>query len=419
MIAPPVHHTGTADARLAGVSAPFSLVGLMRCLTLSLPALLCIVSCVPTQQAQPVPPGEDQRRLLLTEVADELVIPTLTAGVESASVLVQRTDAWRAAPTDVNARAAAQDAWRAAMDVVQRLEVLQVGPAAAPTSFTGGRGLRDRIYAFPQANPCGVDQQVVRNELEAPDFAETRLVNVLGMGALEYLLFVDGDGNACPGSAAINRNGEWEAIPVDERRRRRAVYAQVVARDIQAQLSTLRASWSDGFAAALKGAGTAGSTFPSAQQALDEIYAALFYVELLVKDRKLAVPAGLHIDCVSDVCPDKTESPFSQTSHQHVVANLESLQRVFLGVTETGVGFDDLLRDAGHTDAADTMTTHLQAAIDAARAFDGSYESALAGDPASVRALHATIKVFTDDFKGTLPSLLGLRVPQEGAGDND
>jgi hypothetical protein len=29
------------------------------------------------------------------------------------------------------------------------------------------------------------------------------------------------------------------------------------------------------------------------------------------------------------------------------------------------------------------------------------------------------VKGFTDELKGTLPSLLGLRVPDEGAGDND
>jgi predicted lipoprotein len=87
--------------------------------------------------------------------------------------------------------------------------------------------------------------------------------------------------------------------------------------------------------------------------------------------------------------------------------------------SDDGAGFDDLLRDAGHAAAADTIATRLDEAIAAVDAFDGTLEDALVSDPERARALFAVVKAFTDELKGTLPSLLGLRVPDEGAGDND
>lgn len=382
-------------------------------------------ACVPT--AKP-PPGEEARQGFTAQLTDGHVLPHLAALSTASTTLVEAVAAWRATPSDENLTTA-QNQWRATMDIWQRLEVVHLGPAGQPTAFTGGLGLRDRIYAWPQFNACGVDQQVVRNEFGDDTFADSRLVNVLGLGTLEYLLFVSNDDNACPGSAAINRNGEWDAVAVDERHRRKAHYADVVARDVAFQVSLLEGAWRDGYAESLRTAGDEGSPFPSAQHALDEVYAALFYVELIAKDRKLAVPAGLHIDCDADVCPNLTESPFAAHSLANLRNNLAGVRAVFTGDVDasvasqaenaSGVGLADLLVDAGHTDAATTMTASLDAAIDATGSFSGTIEASLTQSPDQTRALHAALKAFTDDYKGTLPSLLGTRVPDEGAGDND
>lgn len=388
-------------------------------LALALAAASVVTGC----PQRPTPPaGEDERRVFLTRLVDETVLPHLERLETQAGTLVDTTAALEATGgSDDAARAAAREALTALQATWQELEVVQLGPAGSPATFTGGQGLRDGIHSWPQVSPCSADQQVVQNRMTEAGWAGTRLVNVLGLHTLEYLLFRPDTENACPAAASINADGTWAGIGDAEVIARRATYARVLADDVLAKVRALRGAWTGGFAESLKSAGE-GSTFTSAQQALDEVYAALFFAELKTKDRKLAVPAGLHVDCTAAVCPELTESPVARLSLQHIHHNLRGARLVFVGENDAGdngVGFDDLLASAGHDAAALDMVGKLDAAIAATTAFEGTIEEALTTGPQRVVDLHAAVKTFTDELKGTLPSLLGLRVPDEGAGDND
>jgi predicted lipoprotein len=416
-----------ALAPLAPIARPHALPRAVVRLAPVLAVVACAAACAPSTTT--VPPGEQARRAVLARVADAVVLPRLALLEERAGALVDATVALDdSGGADDVARSAAQDAFAAVHAVWQQLEVMHVGPAAAPVTFTGGAGLRDGIHSWPQVSPCGVDQQVALNAFLEPGWAAARLVNVVGLPALEVLLFRVDDGNACPAAASLNADGTWAALGAATVAARRATYARVVADDVLARVRALRAAWTGGFADSVRTAGLDGSPYPTAQQALDELYAALFVVELVTKDRKLAVPAGLHVDCAAAVCPELTESPWARLSLVHVGHNLRGVRAVLRGLdvdaaggdgSDDGAGFDDLLRDAGHAAAADAITGRLDEAIAAVDAFDGTLEDALVSDPGRARALFAVVKAFTDEVKGTLPSLLGLRVPDEGAGDND
>ena len=52
-------------------------------------------------------------------------------------------------------------------------------------------------------------------------------------------------------------------------------------------------------------------------------------------------------------------------------------------------------------------------------AIPGTMEEALANNPAAVVAAHTAVKAMTDDLKSRFVNVLNLRVPDEGAGDND
>jgi hypothetical protein len=418
--------------------------------------------------------GEDDRRAFFVHLADTTVLPLLQKLDEESEQLVVTTTAWASAQKNApvgsgdasslqTQRQAAQQALLALQDHWQQLEVLQLGPAGSPTMFTGGLGLREGIHAWPQVSRCGIDQQVVQGRMEEPGWAATRLVDVLGLFALESLLFRDDADNDCPAAASINADGTWAALGEHTVLARRATYARVAALDVRDKVVRLRAAWTEGFAQTLRTAGEKGSPFSTAQQALDEVYAALFFVELVTKDRKLAVPAGLHVDCAAAVCPERTESPFALASLRHIANNLRGARRVIAGTADrpmdvSGVeqnngtnrnvgegtgedgsedlaedgseelaevvgenhgGLDELLRRAGHAAAADDITRKLDLATDAVVGFSGTLEDALVTDRPRAVALYDTLKIFTDELKGTLPSLLGLRVPDEGAGDND
>jgi hypothetical protein len=84
-----------------------------------------------------------------------------------------------------------------------------------------------------------------------------------------------------------------------------------------------------------------------------------------------------------------------------------------------GVGFDDWLVARGAAELATEMKAEAEAALEAANALEGQLSALLVSNPESVRELHAMVKEVMDDLKTQFVSVLGLRVPEEGAGDND
>lgn len=377
-----------------------------------------LASCAP--QPSSSLSGEESRRALLAHFVDVTALPLLdTLEQQAGSLALAAAGLEASAGADSTARAAARTAFATLNVTWQQLEVMHLGPAGAPPTFSKGQSLRDGIHSWPSVSPCSVDQQVMQNRMAEAGWASSRLVNVVGLHALDYLLFDADVDNACPDAASINAEGTWTALGASEVTARRAVYARVLADDLLAKATALRRSWLDDFGRELTTAGDSGSSFATAQQALDQLYAALFFVELTTKDRKLAVPAGLHIDCPAAVCPQLTESPFSQLSLANIEHNLRGARLVYAGTGDDGVGFDDLLVGAGHDDVAGDMLQKLDTAIAATTAFTGTLEDALVTEPQRVIELHGLVKAFGDELKSTMPSLLGLRVPDEGAGDND
>lgn len=371
------------------------------------------------------PPPDFDRRALLTSYTDRVVLPALRQFATDAATLVNATDAAAAAGGSASSAEleAARAAWRTAMESWQIVELLQVGPAGSSTMVMGGQGLRDEIYSWPTVNPCRVDQETVSEDFTAADFFDRELVNTRGLDAIEYLLFDEGEDNACSSSVDINTSGSWLALVAsDQLPARRSSYAAGAARDVAKHAVELRDAWepsAGNFAGQLSRAGLSGSQFSSAQDAVNDVFAGLFYVELQVKDDKLAAPAGISPDCSSDVCPNLRESIWADASREHILMNLVAVEQVFLGRDAAGVGFDDFLRALGANDLAQRMGVNLSAAIAAVEAIQGTFGSALAADPDSIRDAHAALKLFTDDLKSQFVTVLNLEIPREGAGDND
>lgn len=390
----------------------------MKALVASLLALTTtLLACPPSGDDGPaVEAVVFDRTGLLTGVVDGWLTPQLAAFQTAATSLQTATATHASTPTPATL-AAAQDAWRAAMAQWQRLEIVQLGPLAAAGTRVGAQGMRDGVYSWPTTSACGVDQAVVKNEFPQAGWATTQLVNVLGLAAVEVALFSPDDDNACPGSATINTDGSWRALTTETVAARRASLAKVLADDLVAKATAIQTAMTT-YGADLKAAGKSGSSFSSAQAGVDDVFAALFYVELQVKDRKLGAPAGLTIDCPASACPELLESPLSATSKDHVLVNLKAVKDVF-GGAGGAVGFDDFLIAADAPDLATEIVGEIDAAIAAVEAYDGTFEAHVLDAPADVVALYDLVKAFCDDFKADLSSTLGVRIPDEGAGDND
>jgi predicted lipoprotein len=316
----------------------------------------------------------------------------------------------------------AREAWGKAIDVWQRAELFQFGPAG-PSSGPGGEALRDHIYAWPLVSRCLIEQNIVSKAYESDSFGASALVNTKGLAAAEYLLFFEGTENACSPASPINASGQWAALSPSDLAIRKAHYASSVAVDVAARARALVKAWSPdsgNFGAQLVNAGGSGSVYASDQAALNAVSDAMFYIEATVKDVKVARPLGL-IDCEEASCPEALESRYAGRSKAHIRNNLLGLRMLMVGCDEgEGVGFDDLLISIGASAVAEKLTLGVSGAlatVDAIAADD--LKKALEEDRASVEALHASVKAITDVMKTDFITVLDLELPKLLEGDND
>lgn len=378
-------------------------------------ALAASTACTPITQP-PVDDGFD-RQQLLDDFATGIARPALDNFVSKMALAKADLDAWAGGGD----RAAAQASVLAAFRAWQYVELMQVGPIGRQGFAVAGTPHRDEIYSWYEAtSPCLVDAQVVENSFGDDAWFERSLVNVYGFDALEYLVFHPED-NACLGGNPINADGTWDALGAG-RDARLAAMASRVAAGILDEGRALQREF-DAFVPSLTAPGEGESPYPEAQSAVDEIFTALFYLELRTKDRKLAAPLGLHISCTADACPNRAESRWSQTSIDNVIANVEAAQMIFRGQGLDGVdrvGFDDMLKHADAAELAADLDQAFTDAIASAQAFkDSGKRVSSLDDLEALTPVHDALKSATDTLKTEMVTTLNLRAPQEGAGDND
>ena len=323
----------------------------MRHHVVAISLLVCVTSACGGDDAGD--PGTDahsdsfDRRALLANVATSVIVPALTNLEATATSMKTSVDAYCEAigtAGEVAARTDAQAAWRAVMADVQEVEVLRLGPAAM-----NDNELRDKLYSWPLASSCAVDQDVkVRFDDPSSYDIAGRLTNRRGMDALEYALFSTNLDHTCPNPVAPEG---WNELSDLVRTQARCDFAGDLATDILATTSELSLQWSPSggnYIDDFSRAGEAASSFESSQVALNVLSDAMFFIEFEVKDIKLGEPAGItpnSCNAVGEACLEERESLFADHSKENVLANMRSFQRAFIGAD--GIGFDDMLIELG------------------------------------------------------------------------
>jgi uncharacterized protein len=394
-------------------------VGIMR---IALCALLATAACGGGASDKPdaAPPDGFDRRAMLDHLANQVLLPVHTGFAAVAAQLPPALTAYcdaLDAGTPGTTRETARAAWASAVDAWQAADALLVGPAEMDN-----RALRDRIYSWPLLSSCGVDRDTAASFAAPASYdPATKLINVRSLSTIEYLLYSTQTAHTCP----TTPDG-WDALGADLPRAR-CRHALALARDVATAATALATAWrSDGgrYADQLVLAGQSGSAIPSAQQAVNRVSDALFYVDRMVKDMKLAEPAGIAVNACGTVnapCEREAELRFADRATAAIRINLRALRQVFSGVTPTatGPGFDDFLIELGHADVASRMLGKLDAAIAAADALPDSFLGALTTASDKVAAAHGAIDAFTDDLKSQFLTLLALEIPDDVAADND
>lgn len=366
---------------------------------------------------------------LLANLADNIILPTYqsfqtAASEQNAAIDTYCTALIADAANAQSERTDAQQHWRSLAQLWQQAELMQLGPLAA-----NHNALRNNIYSWPVVSSCGVDQDVVyfeQGNINGTSYQINQRTDTRrGVDVLEYLLFNDNLDHSCSGNTGPL--GDWNIRTNAERLVARCHFALEVAGDLKNNADTLVNSWQgdDGFAAKLKAAGQTGSDFESALKGVNAVSDAMFYIDSVTKDAKLAKPMGLFENsCADAVCPDDVEAKLSAHSIDNILANLLGLSKLFYGSVDgmessEGVGFDDFLKAVGDEQTAQRIAAGLTAARLMAAQLDKPLAELLIEDPAKVEALHSEIKSVTDAMKNEFINSLALELPQTSAGDND
>lgn len=385
----------------------------------SAPPAVPDVSAVPLDCAErPVIAGEFSKRSLLTAAAD--CASWHYCQFEAAAAALDDAVGTYVASANDESLATARSAWREAMLAWGGAELFQFGPAGSRADDPYyGASFRDRIYAWPSASRCRVEEQVVSQAYQSG--FDAVLVGAKGLYALEYLLFYEGSDTACaPTSAA--RAG-WDALAAEELEQRKRAYAGAVSRDVLSLARELRSIWhpSGGnfrqtFIDAV-GYDTPGSD--ADQEALNIVAWSLVYGEKEVKDWKVGPFTGKMLPLAP---VDGFEAPHAGLAQPLTVANLEGLRGLYQGCGDAGegLGFDDWLVAANHGDLALAIDAAMATAIDAVRAFPPFSE---ASEEQFATLYDTGVKPLTDLLKNDLlagnGSALNLSLPASAAADND
>jgi len=317
----------------------------------------------------------------------------------------------------------AQTAWEEAMLAWESIELMQLGPIGTSSASLGGKGLRDEIYSWPTTNPCAIDQEIVKNNFKTANYLDSKLINVYGLDALEYLLFNESLENLCPSLVDINANGTWSALSESEIYQRRAGFAVVISKKITEDAVQVLNEWESSglnFVAKLNDAGTDKTVYSTSAKAVNAVYDALFYLDSKVKDKKVALPFALGSSAGSNLSPNSLELSYSRLSRKSVIANLKTFRSVFQGGSSTNdYGLDDLLIA---NNASNTATEILQKLNSVITTFEGlsEFEDIItSGDTTTITAAYNELQAVTTLLKEDFAVALKLQIPKEGAGDND
>ena len=373
---------------------------------------------------KPILPGNNfNQTLLLESLTDNVIVPTYTKFSQLATVqdtaIGLYCDAVTLQANDIDTKKLlAKQSWRDAMAVWQIAEVMQIGPL-----LDNNNDLRNKIYSWPNTSACALDQDVVLAEQASYDI-NTRTSSRKGLDAIEYLLFNPNLNHSCTVFGTDPQG--WNNRTDEDRTAARCGLAKLASADLVSNSEELLTAWngtanSQGYADILKNAGQQDSVFNNAQDAVNDVSDAIFYVDKLTKDAKLATPLGVFAnDCGLSPCAENVESRFANHSLQNIISNIQGLNMIFLGgETDAGIGFDDYLVDVGAADTATKMRGDLTEVIEFALSLQSSLTDLLVQDPEQVKEVHDQLKDVTDNMKTDFIQRLALELPATSAGDND
>jgi predicted lipoprotein len=357
------------------------------------------IACTVHEVSGTKPEAFDERPML-RHLADAVALPAMRSAKDEGAALAAAIASLDGEPTR-ESLVAAQDAWRAARAAWVRTAVFRFGPA---------KDLVSRID-WP-ADPAKVEALAAGEGPFDAASVSTLGASERGLGALEVLLFVSGDGD------------DAEVLAAFEGGPRRGAVARALADDVAAATAELAAAWepsAGGFADELATAGEGSATYPTRKAGTDAVVnEAIFVLERVVGDG-LALPLGLRSDGVPQ--PDAVTSPRADASIDDALALLDAVGAAYLGGWGAGGlpvdaegGLSDLVVARGSGELDGDVRDALAHARASVAAIPPPLRRAVIDDPASVQRGYEAARELKRLLSSDVATAVGTTL---GFDDND
>lgn len=334
------------------------------------------------------------RSAMLTQYADQLIIPAYADANLAANDLMSSWEAFQADPTETQL-AFCQDAWLGAALAWQKASIFNFGPAAEEGLLMA---LVEELSTFP------VDTEQIEAFISEGDASlDNFLRDTRGYLALDYLLF------------AGSEDAAQQVVQLSDPHRQ--AYVSAVIQHIQGRLSEVLNDWNTFRTSFIENNGTDVGSSTSMQ-----------YNEFVrsferVKNLKIGLPAGRQAAQEMPE-PELVEAYYSGLSLALIEAHLQALEEVYYGRSKDGLttnGFADYLQAVEGGPELVTLTEdQWMDVIDAlAQVPTDRPVSALAAEENSLLIdFHTELQKHTRFFKSDMSSLLGIAITF-ASGDGD
>jgi len=360
-------------------------------------ALLLLVLCACGGGGTPAPHA-GPRRIMLHDVALNVIVPTYEALVVAADEQLTALQALEAQP-DATTLAAAQAAWRRARSVWKQSEAFAFGPAATLRSAS-------KI----DWSPIRADR-IERAIGAASSFDSAAIeglgANVKGLLALEYLLF-DEDGDDAAVLASLSGAGA----------RARRAYVRALGENVRDQSVLLRDAWSPtagNFAAELATAGQGSVAYTKVKDAVDAVVNQIIFLSSDVAVRQLQAPLGTD----GHPRPDLIVAGRSHSGLSDIIDNVAGIQNVYFGsyATNTGASLSRIV-DGLNPPTNTAIEFAFERVFDAAADLSVPLEEAVTSERAAVSRTQQRVAELMRRLEIDMVSVLGTTL-RFNPGDGD
>ncbi|MEM9664215.1 MAG: imelysin family protein [Bacteroidota bacterium] len=347
---------------------------------------------------EPPPPEEEgfQRPDLLANVGGNLIVPAYGLLQTTVDGLASTVDAFAADPSEESLRAA-REALKASRLAWQFTNLFQFGPAESVV-------LRSALNTYP-TNVDRVEANVATGTYTLGSIADRPAG---GFPALDYLLH------------GTDEEETMMLFTADANAAARLAYVQDNAAFIKSNVDAVVTQWQ------AEGGNYTGTFLSEDNAGIDVgsslgmlINAMVLHYERFLRDGKIGIPAGVRSAGIPR--PGTVEVPYGGYSLELAQANMEALERLYLGVGFNGVdglGLDDNLRALDADELADDIVATLADIRGQLDALSDPLEEQIEQNNDAVLEVFTTMQELVVLIKTDMTSILGVSITfQDTDGD--